>query len=52
MMYSFRELDENGVVLRYTFDLSRGAAVALYWSSTSHTVQVLGNRRVIAERRE
>lgn len=50
-MYSFRELDEHGVVLRYVFDLSRRDAVSRYWSSTACVVQLLGNRRVIAERR-
>lgn len=52
-MYQFRILDEHGVVLKYVFNLSRREAVQLYWSATdAHCVQLLGNRRVIAERRK
>lgn len=50
IVYQFRELDENGVVLKYVFDLDRRTAVKLYWESTAFTVQMLAHRRVIAER--
>ena len=49
-MYQFRELDENGVVLKYVFELTRREAVKLYWESNAPKVQMLANRRVIAER--
>ncbi len=48
--YGFRELNEEGVVTRYTFDLTRRRAVELYWLSTAFTVQMLASRKVIAER--
>jgi hypothetical protein len=50
IVYQFREFDKDGVVLRYVFDLDRRTAVRMYWESTAFTVQMLANRRVIAER--
>lgn len=49
-VYQFRELDKDGVVLRFVFDLTRREAVKRYWESTAFTVQMLAYRRVIAER--
>lgn len=48
--YQFRELDKDGVVLRFVFDLTRREAVKRYWNSKAPKVQMLANRRVYAER--
>ena len=49
-LYQFKELDKDGVVLRFVFDLTRREAVKRFWKSTATKVQMLANRRVIAER--
>lgn len=51
-MYQVRVLDAHGVVESYVFDLSRREAVRLYWKLEGCRVQLLANRRVIAERSE
>ena len=49
-IYQLRTIDEEGVVLSFIFDLTRREAVSLFWKTTAPKVQMLANRRVIAER--
>lgn len=49
--YGIRVLDKHGVVTKSVVTgLTRREAVSRYWSESGDKVQLIGHRRVIAER--
>lgn len=50
--FQFREFDEDGVVLRFIWNLTYAEALRYYEESTAAVAQVLVNRRPILGARE